>query len=123
MQAYILGMRAELEPCRSKYLVALAKPGHSLAYRLDFSGELHPQYLDLLLPPKSGHESDDEWNGPPHPPVPCRNRRRMNADKDPIVLGNWLFDVLDLHDLRGAVSTINGGFHAALACSFHLCYC
>ena len=39
----------------------------------------------------------------------------MNADKDFIFLGNRLFDVLDLHDLRWSVSAINGGFHAALA--------
>src|SRR5947207_15991787 len=49
----ILGMRAELEAGRSKYLVALAEPGHRLAHRLDLSGELHPQYLDLPWLPKS----------------------------------------------------------------------
>jgi hypothetical protein len=44
----------------------------------------------------------------------------MNADKDLIVLGNWLFDVPDFHDVRRSVSAINGSFHAALAYSFHL---
>jgi hypothetical protein len=42
----------------------------------------------------------------------------MNADKDLIVIGNWLLDVPDFHDVRRSVSAINGSFHAALACSF-----
>src|SRR5947207_12085727 len=104
-------MRAELETGRSKYLVALAELGHRLAHRLDLSGELHPQYLDLPWRPKAGHGSHNEWDGSSHPPVRCRNRRRMNADKDLIVLGNRLFDVRDLHDLRRSVSAINGSFH------------
>ena len=37
----------------------------------------------------------------------------MNANKDFIVPGNWLFDVLDFENVRGSVSGIDGGFHKA----------
>jgi hypothetical protein len=45
--------------------------------------------------------------------------RRLDRGADLVVLGNRLFDVRDLYDLRRSVSAINGGFHAALARSFH----
>ena len=41
----------------------------------------------------------------------------MNADENLVVLGNRLFELLDLYDLRWSISAIHGGFHAALA--FH----
>lgn len=43
----------------------------------------------------------------------------MNADEDLVVLGNRLFDLLDLYDLRRSVSAIYGGLHTALAYLFH----
>jgi hypothetical protein len=94
-------MRAKLEPGRSKYLVALPEPGHGLAHRLDCSGELRPEYLDFLWTPKAAHESYEEWIGFSDPPVRRANRRRMDANKDFVVLGNRLFDVLDFKNVRG----------------------
>ena len=44
----------------------------------------------------------------------------MNADEDLVVLGNRLWDVLDLYDLWRSVSVVNGGFHAALPYSCQL---
>ncbi len=104
-------MRAELEPGRSKYLVALPEPSHGLAHGLDCSGELRPEYADSRWTPKAVHESDDEWIGSSYPPVRRANRRRMDANKDFLVLGKRLFEVLDLKNVRGAVSGIDGGFH------------
>src|SRR6266566_6149451 len=97
-------MRAELEPGRSKYVVALSEPGHVLAHGLDCSGELRPEYVDFLWTPKTVHESDDEWIGFSDPPVRRANRRRMDANKDFLALRNRLFDVFDLKDVRGAIS-------------------
>jgi hypothetical protein len=44
----------------------------------------------------------------------------MDANEDFIFPGNRFFDVLDSNDVRRPVSAIDGGFHATLACSFHL---
>ena len=41
---------------------------------------------------------------------------RANFYQDFVVLGNGLFDVLDLDDVRrGPVSAIDGGFHVSLS--------
>src|SRR6266700_4131785 len=118
-------MRAKLEPRRSKYLVAFPEPGHGLAHQLDCSGELRPEYLDFLWTPKAVHESYEEWIGFSQSPVRSANRRRMDANKDFIVLGNRLFDVLDFENVRGAVSGIDGGFHKRMevcgSCRFKFC--
>jgi len=59
--AYVLGVGAELYPRRSKYPVTRDEAGNGLAHRLDGSGELHSQYLDLFWPPKAIHQSCEEW--------------------------------------------------------------
>src|SRR5271157_4410147 len=114
--AHVLGVGAVLEPPRPEYLVALGEPGRGLARRLDRSRELHPQDVDLLWPPKAVHDSYEEgWLGLSEPPVRRGNRRRMDANQDFVVPGNWLFDVLDLDNVRRTVSGIDGRFHPCIS--------
>src|SRR5215475_14030482 len=99
-------MRAEPKPGRSKYFVALDEAGYVPPYCCDSSRELHPQYLDLPGPPKSGPESYDQWHRPSHSPVRCRNCCRMNADEDLVFLRNRLLHVRDFYDLWRPVEAI-----------------
>jgi hypothetical protein len=52
-------------------------------------------------------------------------QRLASEDKNLVICGNWLRDVLDLDDFRRPVSGVDRRFHAgtpvALACSCHRC--
>src|ERR1700722_15614028 len=110
-QACVLGMSAEPEPGPPKYLIAHGVAGYGLTHRLDCSGELHPQYVDLLGPPKADHEPYEEWIGLSDPPVRRANRGGMDANQEFVVLGNRFFDILNVENVRRAVFGEDGGLH------------
>jgi hypothetical protein len=104
---------AEFEPSRAEYLVALGEPGHGLAHRLDFAGELHAQYVDLLWPPKAVHESYEKWVGLSEPPVRRRNCGCTYSNEDLVVLGNILLNRKQDSRLRG--NAADGCHHGGIA--------
>jgi hypothetical protein len=115
--ALVLGVTTHARAAERKHLIAGFEFADASADRLDFPGELGPE--NRL--PWSRDANDQTSNQPEagrqieaaHPPVPCRDRRRMRLDQNVMVPGGGLWHLLHFKHVGRPISLIHDCFHAS----------
>jgi hypothetical protein len=110
------GHHYEREKARTALLALLVNPafgfelGYAPAHRFHLARHINPELCDLWFA-QPGHSANDIRLASHEVPIQWINGRRANSYQDFVVLGNRLFDVSDLDNIRWSVFGIDGGFH------------